>query len=36
MPIELLVPITIFVLGVVVSVSLSSLGIERIVEGNTK
>ena len=36
MPIELLVPITIFVLGIVVSVSLSSLGIERIVEGNKK
>jgi hypothetical protein len=36
MPIELLVPITIFLLGVVVSVSLSSIGIERIVEGNKK
>ena len=36
MPIELLVPITIFVLGIVVSVSLSSIGIERIVEGNKK
>lgn len=36
MPIELLVPIAIFVLGIVVSVSLSSLGIERIVEGNKK
>jgi hypothetical protein len=36
MPIELLVPIAIFSLGVVISVSLSSLGIERIVEGNKK
>jgi hypothetical protein len=36
MPIELLVPITIFLLGIVVSVSLSSIGIERIVEGNKK
>lgn len=36
MPIELLVPITIFVLGIVISVSLSSLGIERIIEGNKK
>ena len=36
MPIELLVPITIFVLGIVVSVSLSSIGIERIIEGNKK
>lgn len=34
MPIELLVPITIFLLGMVVSISLSSLGIERIVEAN--
>jgi hypothetical protein len=36
MPIELLVPIVIFVLGIVVSVSLSSLGIECITEGNKK
>ena len=36
MPIELLVPIAIFVLGIVVSVSLSSLGIECITEGNKK
>lgn len=36
MPIELLVPIAIFVLGIVVSVSLSGLGIERIIEGNKK
>lgn len=36
MPIELLVPIAIFLLGVVVAVSLSSLGIELIVEGNKK
>lgn len=34
MPIELLVPIAIFVLGMVVSISLSNLGIERIVEAN--
>jgi hypothetical protein len=36
MPIELLVPIGIFVLGIVVSVTLSSLGIERIIEGEKK
>jgi hypothetical protein len=36
MPIELLVPIIIFVLGIVVSVNLSSLGIERVVEANKK
>ena len=36
MPIELLVPIGIFVLGIVVSVTLSGLGIERIVEGEKK
>ena len=36
MPIELLVPITIFLLGVVVSISLTSMGIERIVEANKK
>ena len=34
MPIELLVPIAIFLLGMVVSVSLSSLGIERVIEAN--
>ena len=34
MPIELLVPIGIFLLGVVVSVSLSTLGIERVIEAN--
>jgi hypothetical protein len=34
MPIELLVPIAIFLLGVVVAISLSSLGIERVIEGN--
>jgi len=34
MPVELLVPIVVFSLGVVVAISLSSLGIERIVEGN--
>jgi hypothetical protein len=36
MPIELLVPITIFLLGVVISVKLSSMGIECIVEGKKK
>jgi hypothetical protein len=36
MPIELLVPIAIFLLGMVVSISLSSLGIERVIEGNKK
>lgn len=36
MPIELLVPIAIFLLGMVVSARLSSLGIERIIEGNKK
>lgn len=36
MPIELLVPITVFLLGVVVSISLTSMGIERIVETNKK
>ena len=34
MPIELLVPIAIFLLGVVVAISLSNIGIERVVEGN--
>ena len=32
MPVELLVPVVIFALGVVVAVYLSSMGIERIVE----
>ncbi len=36
MPVELLVPVVIFALGVVVAVSLSSMGIERIVEQNKK
>ena len=36
MPIELLVPIVIFGLGVVVSISLGSLGIERIIEEDKK
>lgn len=36
MPIEILVPLTIFVLGIVVSVSLSSLGIERIIQEEKK
>lgn len=34
MPIELLVPIGIFVLGVLVAISASSLGIERLVQKN--
>lgn len=36
MPIELLVPILIFSLGVVIAINLSSIGIERIVESNKK
>jgi hypothetical protein len=36
MPIELLVPIAIFVLGIVVSVALSNIGIERVIEANKK
>ncbi len=36
MPIELFVPIIIFSLGVVIAISLSSAGIERIVESNKK
>ncbi|BCK88605.1 hypothetical protein MIZ01_2410 [Sideroxyarcus emersonii] len=32
MPVELLVPIVIFGLGVVVAMSLGSMGIERITE----
>jgi hypothetical protein len=33
MPVELLVPVVIFVLGVVVAVALGSAGIARITEG---
>jgi hypothetical protein len=36
MPIELLVPIGIFVIGILVSVAATSLGIERIIEGQKK
>lgn len=36
MPVELLVPVVIFVLGVVVAVSVSTMGIERIADGNSK
>jgi hypothetical protein len=36
MPIELLVPIAIFGLGIVVSVTLSGIGIERVVQANKK
>jgi hypothetical protein len=36
MPIELLVPIIIFSLGVVIAIRLSSAGIELIVENNKK
>jgi len=36
MPIELLVPIAIFGLGIVVSVTLGGIGIERVVEANKK
>jgi len=32
MPVELLVPISIFVLGVIVAMALASMGIERINE----
>jgi hypothetical protein len=32
MPVELLVPIAIFVLGVVVAIALGSMGIQRITE----
>lgn len=32
MPVELLVPVVIFGLGVVVAMSLGSMGIERIIE----
>ena len=35
-PIQLLVPIGIFVLGMLVSISLSNLGIERIIETDKK
>lgn len=36
MPVELLVPIVIFVIGILVSIATTSLGIERIVEGQKK
>jgi hypothetical protein len=36
MPVELLVPVTIFVLGVVVAIKLGSLGIERVAESQKK
>ena len=36
MPIELLVPIGIFLIGILVSVSTAGLGIERIIEGEKK
>jgi hypothetical protein len=36
MPIELLVPVAIFVLGVAVAIHLSGMGIDRIVEQNKK
>lgn len=32
MPVELLVPVVIFALGVVVAISCASIGIERITE----
>lgn len=35
-PIQLIVPIGIFVLGVLVAITLSSLGIERILEEDKK
>jgi hypothetical protein len=36
MPIELLVPIAIFGLGIVVSVTLGGIGIDRVIEANKK
>jgi hypothetical protein len=36
MPVELLVPVVIFGLGVVVAISLSTMGIERITESSKK
>jgi hypothetical protein len=36
MPIELLVPVAIFALGVAVAIYLSNMGIECIVEDNKK
>lgn len=36
MPVELLVPIVIFSLGIVVAITLGSMGIERIVEKDIK
>jgi len=36
MPVELLVPVVIFGLGVVIATSLSTMGIERIVEASKK
>jgi hypothetical protein len=35
-PIQLIVPIGIFLLGMLVSINLSSLGIERILEEDKK
>ena len=35
-PIQLIVPIGIFVLGVLVAITLSNLGIERILEEDKK
>ena len=36
MPVELLVPIVIFSLGIVVAIALGTMGIERIVEKDIK
>lgn len=36
MPVELLVPVAIFVLGVIVAVSVSTMGIERIADSDAK
>ena len=36
MPIELLVPIAIFLIGIVVSIVTTGLGIDRIIEGEKK
>ena len=36
MPVELLVPIVIFSLGIVVAIRLGGMGIERIIEKDVK
>jgi len=36
MPVELLVPISVFLLGVIVAIKLSGMGIDLIAENNKK